>query len=267
MMKDKQITAMNRELDGMNSPEESTELENSLGSDPEARAYYEDLTRLSTMLSEIKEVDPPRELKAGIMRAIEPVPAAAPPEAHDVHVPAESGIYDGFLNNFLGAFRGRWTYAITFSAGIAAGILGFTAFGDGLSTTSMEGLTGTMAPLQGFVTVDKQDFNQAGVSGSVETQYAADHLVATIEVKSAKDLDIVIEFDGKVLHPLGFQQSSPHPMGVTMESDQVRLLHRGQNTYTFTLGYPVRTPSEVHVKFYSGGFLFQKTLKTLPGNE
>lgn len=265
MMKDKQITAMNRELDGMNSPEESTELENFLGSDPEARAYYEDLSRLSTMLSEVKEVDPPQELKAGIMRAIKPAPVAVPPEG--VHEPAGSGIYDGFLNNFLGAFRGRWTYAITFSAGIAAGILGFTAFGDGLSTTSMEGLTGTMAPLQGFVTVDKQDFNQAGVSGSVETQYAADRLVATIEVESAEDLDIVIEFDGKVLHPLGFHQSSPHPMGVTMESDQVKLLHRGQNTYTFTLGYPVRTASEVHVKFYSGGFLFQRSLKTLPGNE
>ena len=266
MMKDKRITAMNRELDGMNSPEETAELETFLGSDPEARAYYEDLTRLSTMLSEVKEVDPPRELKAGIMRAIEPVSAAAPAEAQ-VHRPVESGMYDGFLNNFLGAFRGRWAYAFTFSAGIAAGIVGFTVFGDGLSTTSMEGLTGTMAPIEDFVTVDQQDFNQSGVSGSIETQYAADHLVATIDVESAGDLDIVIEFDGKVLNPLGFHQLSPHPMGVTMESDQVKLLHRGQNTYTFTLGYPVKTASEVHVKFYSGGFLFQKTLKTLPDNE
>lgn len=267
MMKDKQITAMNRELDGLNSPEETAELETFLGSDSEARAYYEDLTRLSTMLSEVKEVDPPRELKAGIMKAIEPVPAATPPEASGARRPAESGIYDGFLNNFLGAFRGRWAYAFTFSAGIAAGIVGFTTFGDGLSTTSMEGLTGTMAPIQDFVTVDQQDFNQAGVSGSIEMKVAADHLVATIDVESVEDLDIVIEFDGKVLNPLGFHQSAPHPMGVTMESDQVKLLHRGQNTYTFTLGYPVKAASEVHVKFYSSGFLFQKTLKTMPGNE
>jgi hypothetical protein len=124
-----------------------------------------------------------------------------------------------------------------------------------------------MAPLKDLAIVDRQDFNGAGVSGSVEMKYAADQIVATIDVKSVEDLDIVIEFDGKVLNPLGFQQSSPHPMGITVEPDRVKLLHSGHNTYIFTLGYPALTTSEVHVKFYSGGFLFQRTLKTLPGNE
>jgi hypothetical protein len=264
MMKDRQIAAMHRELDGVNSPEETAELKTLLGSDPEARTYFENLNKLGEMLSAVPEVDPPRELKAGVMKAVR---KATEPATTPVITPvADPGLYDGFLNNFLGAFRGRWAYALTFSAGIAAGILGFTAFGDSVSPGN-EGLTGTMAPTHDFVTVGKQDFNQAGVVGSVETQYAADHLVATIDVASPEDLDIVFEFDGKVLNPLGFHQSSPHPMGITAEPGQFKVRHRGENSYVFTLGYPARTASEVHVKFYSEGLLFQKTLKTLPDNE
>jgi hypothetical protein len=268
MISEKHTAAINREIDGMSTPEESAQLKDLLASNEEARAYYEDLSRLSTMLSSVDEVEPPAKLKSGVMSAIEMKKAAQAPASTLRPVPAPEKV--SFLHTILHGYqrRGEWAYAFSFAAfvaGIAIGFLGFTALGNGFTTSGdTSQFTGSMTPFKDFEIVDTKPLDENGVIGTVETRYTSNQIFTKIEVSSEQNLDIVVEFDGNLLSPIGFHQEFPTPSGITLGANEMRLVHQGQNVYVLTLGYPAMSASEVHVKFYSGGLLFERTLNALP---
>ena len=261
MIDEKHVVAMNKEIDGMNTQEESARLRDFLGSHDEARAYFEDLSNLGNMLSGVQMVEAPPTLKAGIMSTIHEKQQIG---ARPVAPPKET-----WFDTMRGGFQhpSRWAFGFSFAAGVAFGIIGYAAFGDGLSPPSPiadHRFAGSMAPFEASAPVDRLEFDEAGVTGHIETRSVSDRFLTKIAVNSERDLEIVIEFDGNVLSPIGFEQETPGAAEIAVGAERVRLSHRGSNVYVFTMGYPAMTASEVQVKFYSGGLLFEKALNTLP---
>ncbi len=155
MIDPKTIELMNRVLDGAANEPERADLDRALTSSPEARAHYDEMSRLVRRLDSVPMIDPPAELHPRVVSAI---------ESTGIRHTARSSEGHGF---FAWLHRAIATpglrYASTFGLGLAAGAIILAVVRPGPVDPGL--VSGTMAtPPGGSLPVAVPE---AGVSGSV----------------------------------------------------------------------------------------------------
>ena len=253
MIDEKRIALINAELDGENSPRESATLRTILAEDPDARAAFEDLSRLAGMLDAVPRVEPPPELKAGILRAVRP--AASPRPAPRV----------GWWEALAHAFRihGRFAWGYGFAAGLVLGLLGLILFRGGMTDLDRSAFVGSMRPLSSMTLLDAQSVDQDGVAGSLETRAGDGEVILRIQLDTVpRDLEVVVAYDPASFRPTGFRQDDPSSH-IALNDNELKLQFPGRRTTLLALSrLQGGSATQVHLQFRTGEHEFAHTLAT-----
>ncbi len=178
MINDKVIELINRDLDGTLSQKEKAQLERHLESDTEAREMLAKLQLLHAKLYNISEVEPPAELKEGVMTSLPVVRFSAGRHAS----PAASKIIELF-------HVPKFQMAGMFSLGAAAALL-FLIFTQNLSDSSQassEKAIGTiLAPEKtgNVVQIDSKQITIEDYRVEINTSRSEDIVFVNISLKS-----------------------------------------------------------------------------------
>lgn len=259
--------ALNREIDGETTSEESAELRRHLAQSPEAQSYFEDLEGLCRMLRAVKEIEPPVGFKEGIVQLVHSRAGNPTREAarETRKVPGESWL--GAVRGALGR-RLRFQGGYAFAAGIAAGVLLFVVFTDSFTSIfrlDESSLPGTMLPIEQsreFETVDTSELRSEDIQATVETRRDQDLLLTEIQVHSRQPVQIWVEFDGAILTPLGFEQGTDSPGRIRLDTGLIHIAHEGPNTYRFLLRDIGGVDSQLGVRVGAGAEVVERRLLT-----
>ncbi len=176
------LELMNGELDGANTPEESSALRAHLASSEEARRRFDELGRMARMFADAGEVKPPAAMESRIIDAI-----AARDDA--------AGRDRGFLLDFLAPRR---KIAYSFAAGIAVGALIFViiyhALGGG-NQLDVRDLYGSLAERErAGAVLDARSVEIAapGCTGSAAVQYRDEAVIVGVTIDADAGVEIGI---------------------------------------------------------------------------
>lgn len=241
MIDDHTLELINREIDGLNSSEETALLQGCLRKDPPAQELYDDLVKLGSMLKTVTTAEPPRYLKTAILNSIQ---YRRPQEPRRVRI---SGIGEFFRSLKLTPAR-----ALTFAAGLALGIIAFTFIpGKGLDdrTGELSNLYGTMmfSDLVAALPVsDQKTFDLGDVQATATLKSSKTLVLAELHFKSRGEVQIGLEYDENAMDFSSFGRVNSSPNSLTIDRNAVRLRSNGENYYVVAFnrkslrGFPLR---------------------------
>ena len=244
MTEEKFIELVNKEIDGLNSPRESEELKVYLQSNAEARELSQDLLKLSTVLSRVEEVDPPHSLTSDILRAVRTSGKRSSSEPTFVRWIKE-----------LVESRTTFQYAYVFSAGLILGIALYSLVGVHPSTSGVA----DPSSLSGSIIINSAAYpftegpgyqftvEAESVSGSIVTKRSENLAVIELDIQSAGQVEVAIQFRPETLRFKGFSQSQPATGSRSVEESSFRLTTQGNNRYILAFERLTKDPSEVAV--------------------
>jgi hypothetical protein len=251
------LELINREIDGINSQEESEELKGLLSHDQEATLLLNDLKRVSAILDGAETVEPPRNLRANILNSIDPKKYS-----------------EEAWSNPLGRFvnilpqRGSLRYALVFTFGIAFGVLIYGVLSDLGRQGSVEkpDLYGTMRldrASETFEPADNAEISLQNVQGSVSTKHGRGLVSVELVLQSQQEVETVMHFDPHSLSFVGFQQLDNAANNIDIGGDAVRVRSTGDNKCLFFFNEKAQSVRPVDLKILSSGsLLYQKALST-----
>ncbi|MFQ5650623.1 MAG: anti-sigma factor family protein [bacterium] len=249
-MLDEQIKQLvNQGIDGDLSKKERAKLESYLLESPEARSYLKMLQELDRTLRQVKAEAPPRHLKKAIMKSIghrQRAGERASPTRRSWPRP-----------------RINWSYAFSFSAGVAAGALVFALLGTRLSEGKMarSNLTGTLLPApnaQPFETI----IDLPEIAGKVGWTASPDVAVVELALDSQVPLQVTLEFDTEVLLS-AFRHLGPGAVQVDISRRSLSFIHSGEQIHSFAFKRHTPSAPRVNMKILANGrLLYERLLNT-----
>lgn len=177
-----QLALMHADIDGELDPRQRGELARALLGEPKARAMYDDLRRLCAALDALPAVEPPEDLRAGILAAL----------PHDPRRRARA---------LPGGLTAAWRYAAVLAGVVIAGTVLFeTTRGPRLAGGEA---AGTMASANSTATLDTVRVEAAPVLGSVRLYRDASGLALEFDLRAGVPVDAVVTGDGHTLSVSG----------------------------------------------------------------
>ena len=246
---------IHREVDGRLAPQEAARLEELVAADPGLRVEREAAREVARMLAGVPREEPPPGLIADVMRSVRALPRAATRRR-----PAAGTLF--------GAGRpATLRYALAFAAGLAFGAVSGALVSRSSLRPALDGseLAATMLPDEARkgVPVDRTTVAIEGLRGEVTTTLAGSRVVAEIHLESSQPVDVSVDFDPKVLWPVGIERSqAPGGGQVTLGADRLDLVQAGTGRYKLVLGVNRPETSPLRVKFSLGDRRVERTLET-----
>lgn len=252
MVDSKTEDLINRDIDGVLSAQEVTRLKEVLSIDPEAQSYYNDMENLCQMLQQVEEVDPGPNLKKNILNSI-PVRKYQNEEYRE-------------RRPLFSAWNSRLNYRLTFAfaLGLIVGIFTYSFFTD-LPLINNSNLVGTILLSDSdakFKPADQAKISLQEVNGTVSSQYAENIILLRIDLTTASEIEVVVEFDGSDLRFAGFKPQRYSAGQINVSSNELRLINNGRHDYV--LFFEDKTPavSSFNLKLLSDKLLYEKTFTT-----
>lgn len=200
-MIDEQAQALiNGELDGRNSGLESAQAREIMSSDPEARQLYDDLLQLSSLLSRVDRVEPPSDLRPRILRELRRLR----------NTPARSASWWTAIRERMMARPLRPAYA--FSGGLALGVVaaliiaGFLAKENSLDLSRLYGTLSSRIPAPASSPESSLNIATSGISGTVSVIPSGPLMLVSVDVRSTRNVDLVLEYNGASLGFVGIKK-------------------------------------------------------------
>jgi len=184
MIKKHLIELMNREIDGVNSPDESATLQAYLQSNEEGRRYYEGLRGVATLFSTAGDVTPPGDLNRMIMASI--------PERD-----ARRGAHTE-RRSMLDAFSPRRKLAYSFAAGLVLGCVLFLILFNALPRQDSLDRKDVYGALIGrrdggtVIATEHAILETANVSGSVSVEYRERSVAVICDLNGIGELETTL---------------------------------------------------------------------------
>jgi anti-sigma factor RsiW len=249
MISDKYIELIHREIDGLNSPRESARLRDYLAANPQAQQFYVEMAATSSLLQEVRAVEPPAHLPHEIMSRL-------PANRYGASLP--TGWWAGLRERLEVKFNFNYVYA--FAGGLAVGVALFVL----ASQTTMppldaDKLSGTMLRRDRqseFETIKSLEIDRDGVTGKIEVQQSAEAVRAELALVSTQPIALALSFDEQ---RLGFTSlavlEGPALGEAILISGAAQWTHVGQKRYALVLTKKERASSKLEVKIVRAGSL------------
>ncbi|MFQ5708882.1 MAG: anti-sigma factor family protein [bacterium] len=259
MIAKKYFELINKEIDGVNSPDDTKQLKEYLAQHPEAEHFYQALTKLSKMLLQVHDVNPSPNLKKRIFNAI-------PWDKYAIKKQRRKS-----LKSLLPAprFRLSFNYVYAFSAGLILGVIGYALLSHSLQKNArldFSHLTGTLLvdeSLNSLEPVERVSLDLPGTSGTFELKRGRGVIVAELRLNAHQQVENVLAFDQHDLAFAGFGHMTGGPVAVDADSGHVRLSYRGDQEYILVFNDKLSTPTPLNLKIFSAGILrYEKTFLT-----
>jgi hypothetical protein len=187
-MDERIIELINKEIDGLNTPSSSRELEAYLNSHPDAKKLFVELQRASDALKHVEAVEPPSYLKTHIMNAVR----AASQEQN----PRESRI-DKLIE--LLKSRPARRYSLVFASGLCVGILFFVVANpwqkEGGGESALSGSLVASNEVSSLPLLDAVDLGAEEINGAVKSYKSEQGIAVEITLTSPQEVNIELISD------------------------------------------------------------------------
>jgi hypothetical protein len=184
---------LQQELDGENSPEESSLLAQELASNPAVRRRLEEMKSVVRVLGYVRDVDPPPTLKPSIFRALE--------ARRELPHPGRL-----WVERFLDILSPKPVvrYGLILAAGMAVGILGFAAVSAYLmpahwNPADLSGALAISHATPGFVAGPAVQISVEGIRGSVAAELSGDQCLLHVDLQANRPVGLILKFDPAAL--------------------------------------------------------------------
>ncbi len=252
MIDSKTEDLINRDIDGVLSPQETNRLEEHLSTDSEAQNYYDEVVNLSQMLEQVEEVDPGPNLKKNILNSI------SVQKYQNEETRERTLSFNGWR------FYRNYRLTLAFAIGLLIGFFTYSFFTD-LPINNNSNLIGTIL-LNGtdakFKPADQSEITLQEINGTVSTQYAGGIVLFRIDLTTDSEIEVVVEFDGNDLRFAGFQPQKYSAGQINVSSNELRLVNKGRHDYVLIFEDKTSADSQVTVKMFADKLLYEKTLGT-----
>jgi anti-sigma factor RsiW len=240
------IDLMNLAIDGVATPRQRADLDAALAAQPEAREYYESLTRMVEKLNADPMPEPPAELEPRILGALEhasmrrPAPVAA--------------VRRGFFSVRLRP----WS---TFALGVAAGALLLTVIQIGrpgvwnaardVDPGSVSGsmVSDDRAPTSS-IPVETKEGTVTGVASIYELDAT---VVVRVQLQSTVPVEWHLDFDGDAWTLLRVEREGTATAAFAANRTSVQGLHTGEGGVTLVFSGSPDAAQAIVLKLLEGG--------------
>ena len=249
MIKKNDLERIHKEIDGLNSPEDSANLKEFFFRNSEAQELYNDLNTLSEMLNEVPALDPPANLKKQILNTLPKTKYATQEEQSLSRAPHSK-------------IRLKLGYAFAF--GILVGVILSSLVFNKIKSVDTSKLSGTLLlnnlP-EDFHTGQSHEIKLNGINGEVNLKYTEDIILAELNLTSQQAVEVAMTFNPSELVLNGFTCSREEGLQFTTNHGDIKLNHAGSQSYNFLFKKKSQTESSITIKIISNGnVLFEKQL-------
>ena len=219
--RDEIIELMNREIDGLNSADESARLSEYLKAHAEYALMYDELRDLSSMLGAVEDLTPRKHLAARIMRSVQELDASR----HESRSAFE----------FIRSLNLR--PVMTFAAGLALGsvlIMSLSRYA-GDSSADAKHLLGAFvdrSSLDAMEIVGTTSLNGEGVDGSVTAKRSEQMILVNVSVHSLHESTLRMKYNADEMRFKGFVDvRNGSSTAATVGTEEVRCTFSGDHAY------------------------------------
>jgi xanthosine utilization system XapX-like protein len=217
---------LNKEIDGIATPAEVAELNAYVQAHPDAKQLREDLHRLSAVLRNVEELEPPSGLQSDIMAAV--------PQGR---TGAQSRLSILTWVRDLIETRTKFEYAYAFAAGMIIGIALYSLMEVQTSAPpDTASLAGSI--LLNNATLSLKDgpgfeihLTEEEVQAKVSTKHSEGLVIVDVGLSSQRELSLLLQFDEKILRFKGYSQARTIPANITSRGNGLVMTSVGENHY------------------------------------
>jgi hypothetical protein len=253
MIEKRYIDLMNKELDSVNTPDESAALRSFLASSEEARRMYDELCGVAGMFAAAGEITPPRDMKRTIMAAI------AEREAIRGSGRAER-------RRFLDVLTPRKKVAYSFAAGIAFGLVALIILLSAMpqmSELDRKDLYGTLAgrrSAKDVIASESVSIEASDISGRVTAQYRDNLLTVSLDLSAPREIEVVLSPAGR-LPVESFSAPACDAYGIRTDTSGVAFKAASGCNFTVTFRDEAGAHPSVNIAVSAGGSrIFEHTI-------
>lgn len=267
MIQQKHIDLMNQELDGINTPRQSAELEDILKEHDEARTYYRELTLALDVFEKVPLLTPPPELAPDILARLEQRPDESVQNGgrdtgQDLWAACRETLHRGWR------YRPRPAFAFTFVAGLVFGLVLYAGSMHLASDRNFDpnGQLSATANHRGWgpQAVTDNQLSVPGLEGRVRTQRAGQDIRLHLELQA--DLPAMIQIShGPHTDLKQYQTTNPDPAGLSVSSAGMEISHQGRGSYDLVFFQDTADMTPILMSIFSEGRLVHR--ETLAGQE
>jgi len=263
MALDERITELiHREIDGVNTQEESSQLRGYLSENQEAKSLYDDLRRISTLLEGVEVVEPPRNLRANILNSINFTKYAAASRRSPLN----------WLTTLLPQ-KAPMRYALVFSLGLFAGVVVYALVADVTRDASVDisKLYGTMMAdrsVEKLAVDDEIEIALERVTGTITAMHTEDLVLVQVSLRSQEDIETVFEFDSGFLTFAGYRQLDDAKNSLHIAASSLHVTSPGSKKYLLLFDDKARVATSLNVRILSSGaLLYERPLSSRKKSE
>jgi hypothetical protein len=225
MVDDKYTELINKEIDGVSTPEESAMLKEYLGKNPDAEKHFRELRRTCELIEELEPIEPKPSMKNRVMNSIDP----------NRYVPKKKS---GFLRSAFAYSHGRPgpRLAWAFSFGLVIGFLAYSVlsgdldFKQGIDGRNMHGTIG-FGQGRDWKLLDEIPVVLPGIEGSIVAYRSRDITGVHVDLEASEE--IALHIRSRDDDPL-FSYAQPVGTGdIVLQSEETHtsIRSRGHQTY------------------------------------
>lgn len=254
MIDEKSKILIHRAIDGELSEVESNDFNRLIESSLEARQFHGRLQALALIPTQLPAIDPPSELRSQILDGVVESRRHTKPVGSN---PRSIGALIGTL------LTPRLAYGL--AAGLIVGI-GLSALTSNSPVSQLNplDLSGTLVSgkdSKGLIRVDADSFAGGQATGRLGIDVGSGLIYIQMELHSAQEVAIVLEYDPSAYTLRAFEQQSPVSGNIVTRQGQLQASHVGENRYLFVLARVGESSSPVVCRVESTGVIYRRELR------
>jgi len=240
MMNDRTLELINREIDGLNAPSESQELNSILSSDSSAKKFYNDQQQIAGIFSRVGSVEPPSSIKQNVMNEIHTRGQQRASVSN--HASSEANWF-------------HWTSTVRIAVGMAAGILITAIFWPGSTSLPVNDwdVSGTLVARGDQGNVASASLSQSSVTTSI-SWFIREHdviFVLSVDGTEPATIRLVSDNGGQIVRTVTRDQAGN--CQIAFENQTVVINHVGKNAYTVVVERGSQPNAKIDFELEVGG--------------
>jgi len=243
MIEKRYLELIHKEIDGENSPEETTALRGYISSNQSARELFEELQQLSGLFNQLEETAPPEDLGKSILSDIQGRPDRRTAEV--------------FRLERATVKMSAWKWAYAFAAGLILGALLAPLalhLWQGNSSPGFSQLLGTLSRkdvLRGAAV--NGSVKGEGVTGGIQIKRSNTLLLIELDITSRQPVEMVIQHDANRLRFKGLEQSGDEALYFQSLPEQLTWTHQGHEHYRILMACSNQGAPAIRMKVLLSG--------------
>jgi|GEM_PF-2344019 len=258
MIDDRHRELINASIDGMLSQDDQEYLSHYLSQNSEAKTMHDQLRELSQALSMVNEAEPPPQLRHNILQAIRMK------QEEKKQTPMIIRLATAALD-----MRNRFAYVYVFTAGIVLGVALSSVVLNLERETQFDNrdLSGTLStpPTKSdYKPVDRVDFAEAAIQGSMFIGRTGNSVLVELTVDSREEIEVIAQFSEDEMRLTGFRHLQEGISGIAVSEGRVQFKNRGENQYHLFFNDRGPAGGMLHLRIYSAtGLLYEHRMNVI----